>query len=140
VTRRLKDQDVTSQVYRIAGSGDFRAQLVRLQRNVAEPRGVVAEGRDMGTVIFPEADFKFYLDARPEERARRQHEENLAAGRESSLEKLLESILLRDQHDREREHAPLQIPGGAIVIDTSPLTAKEVAEEVLRWVRKCDSE
>lgn len=131
VTSRLKDHDVTSQVHRIANDGGYRALLVDFQRAFAEPDGVVAEGRDMGTVIFPGAGYKFYLDASVEERARRQHEENLAHGRESDYEDLLAKIRARDERDRTREHAPLRMAQGAIVIDTSLLSVNEVVGQVL---------
>ncbi len=135
ITGMLKDHGVTDQVYQIAGDGGYRALLVDLQRSFAEPDGVVAEGRDMGSIIFPGADYKIYLDASPEERARRQHEESLAAGRESSYEELLASIRQRDARDRERDHAPLCVADDATIVDTSDMNVDEAAREVLGLVR-----
>jgi cytidylate kinase len=131
VTSRLRDPDVTPQVYRVANDAFFRRLLVDLQRRSAGPRGVVAEGRDMGTVIFPEADFKFYLHASAEERARRHLLDLRARGHESDFERVLEETRKRDRHDSEREAAPLRVPEGAVVLDTEGLGADQVAAELL---------
>lgn len=134
VTPRLKDPDVTPQVYRIANDAFYRSLLVEIQRQSASPRGLVAEGRDMGTVIFPEAEYKFFLDASPEERARRQHRELTAAGHDKSYDELLGEIIARDQHDRERETAPLRVAPDARVVCTDGLSIEGVVETVLRHV------
>jgi cytidylate kinase len=134
VTRRVKDPDVTPQIYKIANDGYYRGLLLDVQRRFAVPNGVVAEGRDMGTVIFPEADFKFYLDASPEERARRQQMDLEAAGHAKSYTDVLEEVLQRDRHDRERDHAPLRVPAGAVMIRTDALSIKDVVETIVRHV------
>jgi cytidylate kinase len=131
VAARLKDPDVTAEVYRIANNPGYRALLVDLQRRAAEPHGIVAEGRDMGTVIFPGAQHKFYLDASPEERARRQERDLARAGHRKSFEAVLRDVLSRDRHDRDRETAPLRVPPGAIVIDTDGMSAEQVVERML---------
>jgi cytidylate kinase len=132
VTQRLKDPDVTAEIHRVANDGYLRSLLLDLQRSFALPAGVVAEGRDMGTVIFPQAEHKFYLDASPEERARRQQRELEAAGHAKSYADVLADVLRRDRHDREREHAPLRVPHGAVVIPTDDLSIKDVAERILK--------
>ena len=134
VTQRLKAPDVTSEIHRVANDGYLRSLLLDLQRSFAQPAGVVAEGRDMGTVIFPQANHKFYLDASPEERARRQQRELEAAGHARSYADVLADVLRRDRHDREREHAPLRVPTGAVVIPTDDLSIKDVAERILKKV------
>ena len=134
VTARLKDPDVTPHVYRIANDPFYRGLLVEFQRRFAAPPGVVAEGRDMGTVIFPEAEHKFFLDATTEERARRQHRELAAAGHEKPYGDLLREIVARDEHDRGRDVAPLQVAPGAHVVSTDGMTIDEVVETVLRHV------
>ncbi len=131
VTDRLKDPDVTPQVFKIANEPFYRSLLVDLQRRCAVPRGVVAEGRDMGTVIFPGADFKFYMDASPEERARRQHRDLESKGHAKSYTDVLAEVLKRDAHDRNRPVAPLRVPDGATVVQTDSLAVKEVVESVL---------
>lgn len=135
ITARLKDPDVTPLVYRIANDARYRALLVDLQRRSAGPRGLVAEGRDMGTVIFPDAPCKFYLDASPEVRARRQHKDLEAKGHPRSFEDVLREVLERDRHDRDRTEAPLRIPEGAEVIWTDDLSVEEVVETMLEKIR-----
>jgi cytidylate kinase len=128
VTDRLKDPDVTPQVFKIANDSHYRKLLVELQRRCALPRGVVAEGRDMGTVIFPGADHKFYLDASAEERARRQHRDLVRKGHPKPFEEVYAEVVRRDAHDRDRAAAPLRVPEGATVIDTDARSVTEVVE------------
>jgi cytidylate kinase len=135
VTQRLKDPDITPQIFRIANDGYLRSLLLGTQRSFAATPGVVAEGRDMGTVIFPEADYKFYLDASPEERARRQQMELEVKGHSKSFADVLSEVLERDRHDRERAHAPLRVPQGAIHIRTDNLSIKDVVEMILKRVQ-----
>jgi cytidylate kinase len=135
ITDRLKAPDVTPQVFRIANDGGYRRLLVDSQRRFAAGPGVVAEGRDMGTVIFPDADFKFYLDASVEERARRALGDLRRAGHEKSLDQVRREVEERDRHDREREHAPLMIPEGSTVIDTDGMSAGEVVSTLVDMVR-----
>jgi cytidylate kinase len=141
ITARLKDPEVTAQVFRIANDGAYRLALVDLQRRFARPRpgapepGLVAEGRDMGSVIFPGADYKFYLDASPEERARRQFRELQAAGTPTTYDEVHSALLRRDRHDREREHAPLVVPEGALTVHTDGMSIAEVTEKLLAVVR-----
>lgn len=140
ITEELTEARVTAEVYRVANDGRYRSQLVELQRRFARPDGVVAEGRDMGTVIFPSAQFKFYLDASVEERARRRHRDLLlvASGRAASgsssplsFEEVLASVKVRDARDRNREHAPLKEPQGATVVRTDGLGVDDVLERLL---------
>jgi cytidylate kinase len=134
VTSRLKSPDITPQIYKVANDGYYRSLLLELQRHSADVKGVVAEGRDMGTVIFPEANFKFYLDASPEERARRQHRELEASGHAKSYKDILSEVLERDSRDREREHGPLRVPKGALVIQTDAHSIREVVDLVLKKI------
>ena len=91
----------------------------------------MAEGRDMGSVIFPEADYKFYVDASPEERARRQQRDLEEKGQRQGYQDVLVAVLERDRHDRDRETAPLRVPDGATVIHTDAMTVKGVVERIL---------
>ena len=136
ISDRLRAPDVTPQIYRIANNPFYRKLLVDLQKRVAEPDGVVAEGRDMGTVIFPEADHKFFLDATAEERARRHHRDLVASGHTQNYEDLLREIRARDEHDRNREVGPLSVPEGAVVVDTEGLSVDEVVARVWSHVGK----
>lgn len=134
VTQRLKDPAVTPEVYRVANDAHYRSLLVDLQRRAAQPRGVVAEGRDMGSVIFPDAEHKFYLDASSEERARRQHRDLEAAGHAKSFAEVLSEVIERDRHDRNRPVAPLRVPHGSTVILTDALSIRDVVERVLQKI------
>jgi cytidylate kinase len=115
-----------------------RAGLLELQRRLAlapENRGAVLEGRDIGTVVFPDADAKFFLVATPEERARRRHAELQAKGDPSSFEEVLADQLKRDRQDSEREIAPLRPADDAVVVDTSGTPLEAVVDALAREVR-----
>jgi cytidylate kinase len=135
MTGEIRSAEVSDNAHYVARSGPVREVLVDLQRRIGAALGdFVAEGRDQGSVVFPQADVKFYLDASPEVRARRRFEEMLAAGQAADYRQVLEAILLRDGRDQSRPVAPLVKPAGAIEIDTSHLTADEVTAELLRHV------
>ena len=136
VTARIKDPDVTAEVYRVANDSEYRKLLITLQRDAVGERGIVAEGRDMGTVIFPEARIKVFLDAPLEIRARRQHQELLNRGVGSVYEELLEKSRQRDLHDTGRDTAPLRAASDALLIDSGDLTVDEVVERIASRVRE----
>lgn len=136
VTHRLKDPDVTREIFRISDNPLYRTWLVDLQRQAVTERGIVAEGRDMGTVIFPDAEVKFFLEAPVEERARRQHEELKARGVDSSLDDLIEQVRKRDGRDRNRAAAPLRIAPDAIKVDSGQLSVDEVLAKMIEIVRE----
>lgn len=135
VTDRLKAPDVTPEVYRIANDVEYRSLLVGLQRRFGKSPGVVAEGRDMGTVIFPEADVKFFLDASAEERARRTHADLSRSGYEKTFESVLTETVERDNRDRSRKDAPLRVPDDGVVVQTDDLTVDEVVEQLMKYVQ-----
>ncbi len=135
VTREIRSEEVSDMSYYVASSPKVRDVLVSLQRRLgAELGDFVAEGRDQGSVVFPEADIKLFLDASPEVRARRRFEEIAAAGEKVEYEAVLRAIIDRDSRDRTRDVAPLVKPEGAIEIDTSGKTIEQTAAEVLRVV------
>lgn len=125
VTQAIRRPEVTAAVRPIADSPECRAELVRMQREVGRGGGLVTEGRDQGSVVFPDAEHKFYLDASVEERARRRHRE--LGG---DLEEIRTRIVRRDAEDRARPVGALVCPPGAVVIDTSGLTVEEVAARI----------
>jgi cytidylate kinase len=96
--------------------------------------GVVLEGRDIGTVVFPGADVKFYLDARAEERARRRHRELVAKGTEVDFEETLQDVLRRDENDMGRSLSPLRKAEDAEVLDSTSLSVEEVVEAMMRRI------
>ncbi len=112
-----------------------RAKLTALQQAMGRAGKIVAEGRDTGTVVFPAAAWKFYLDAPPEERCRRRAEQLRAKGQAVDEQALLAQIIERDRNDRERATAPLRMAQDALLIDASEMTADEVAEKMLAAVR-----
>ncbi len=113
-----------------------RDRLVALQRRYGMDGGVVMEGRDIGTVVFPDADVKFYLDASPEVRAKRRYEQLVSRGVEADYGDILEKIVERDRRDETRLHSPLRVADGAIYIDTSGLEMEEVLATMLNKVRE----
>lgn len=132
VSREIRSVAVSEKSYYIARSGPIRAVLVDLQRRLGRQLGnFVTEGRDQGSVVFPDADFKFYLDASPEVRARRRYDEMKADGEKVELAQVLQAIVTRDGRDRSRAVAPLVKPEGAIEIDTSDKTIEQVIAEML---------
>ena len=135
---RIRDKDVTSLVSPLAASSRLRELMVRKQRLIAQqhPR-IVSEGRDQGSVVFPVATAKFYLDADPRVRAQRRVDQLIDMGREApSLDEALEEILSRDDSDRNRRVGPLVCPDDAITIDTTGMRRKEVVSLLVWRVRE----
>lgn len=137
VTAEIRSPLVNQNVSVVAKSPELRRELVFLQRELAEKsNGIVMEGRDIGTNVLVNADYKFFLTASPDERTRRRWLEMSAKGQDVSFEELYKEIALRDRIDQEREEAPLKIAPEALVIDTTPYTLEEVVEKVLSVIRK----
>ncbi len=130
VTAAIRTPEISMLASRISQERVVREALVDLQRRLGGP-GVVAEGRDMGSVVFPEADIKFYVDATPQERGTRRYEELLHRGIPAVRSHVIEDINKRDQEDQTREVAPLQRASDAIPIDSTALTPAEVVERML---------
>jgi cytidylate kinase len=140
VSREIRSAEVSANTHFVAGSPAVRAVLVQMQRRIgrelaAARGGIVAEGRDQGTVVFPDADVKFFVDASPEVRARRRCAEMRADGQDVTYEDVLAAIVTRDGHDSTRAVAPLMRPPGAVVIDTSDRTIAQTTAELVRQVR-----
>ncbi len=134
-TADIRRVDVTENVKHIASQGALRAELVKLQQAFAEQfEKIVTEGRDQGTVVFPNAKFKFFLTADAEERARRRHEELKAGGTEIAFDVLVEQIVQRDASDENRKVGPLKRADDAVAIDTTHLDAEGVVEEMIKVI------
>ena len=118
---------------------EVRREMVRRQREMGAGGGVVLDGRDIGTVVFPAADVKFFLTAVPEERARRRFDEGRAVAREQSFEETLADLNERDRRDSTRDDSPLRIAEDAVVIDTTELPIDEVFARMLQVVRERQS-
>ncbi len=137
VTQQIRGEAVTSLVSKVAAIQAVRAKLVALQRVWAEGVNAVFEGRDLGTVVFPNAEVKIFLTGRPEVRAKRRFEELSVRFREESkdltVEKVLGDITKRDTYDSTREISPLRQAKDAYVIDTSDLTVDEIVFKILEY-------
>ena len=138
VTEHLRTREVESQVSAVSALSFVRAAMRDLQRAVAQQGPVVAEGRDMGSVVFPMARWKVYLDAAPSERARRRCQDFARQGREVSEALVLEEILVRDRLDSTRSDAPLRQAADAIYIDSTGLTTESVVAQLFARVRGDD--
>ncbi|MCG3125006.1 MAG: Cytidylate kinase [Phycisphaerales bacterium] len=136
IDQRLRDADVTSVVSPIAGIAALRRLMVEKQRQIgAEHRRLVSEGRDQGSVVFPDASVKFYLDASPEVRAFRRAQQLRRSGMEYDAEQVLEEIVARDRSDSTRPDGPLVCPSDALRVDTSSIPFEGVVDELERLVR-----
>ncbi len=137
MTNRLRDTDVTEHVSEVAAMGPVRQVLVEHQRRIGRqhPR-LVTEGRDQGSVVFPTARVKFFIDATPQVRAHRRALELKEAGRQADEQQILEHILDRDQRDSNRKDGPLICPRDADRIDTTHMSLDEVVDELERRVRR----
>jgi cytidylate kinase len=140
ITAAIRQPEVSQMASKVSARLAVREGLLTLQRELGAGGRVVMEGRDIGTVVFPDADVKFYLDASPEIRGRRRHTELQQQGVSADLQKTIQEMAERDQRDSSREHAPLQRAPDALFIDTTTLSLAEVVETMLRTVqaaRKC---
>ena len=141
VTWRIRSTEVDLNVSKVSAYPGVRKALTEKQRLIGLRGNVVMVGRDIGTVVFPDAACKIYLDASPEERARRRFKEDEARGKHGSLEEILSSIRRRDRIDSTREHAPLKAAKDATIIDTDGKSAEDVLQETLAYVReKCKNQ
>jgi CMP/dCMP kinase len=134
VTRAIRTPEIDRAAAAVARLPSVRAELVIRQRTMGRDGGIVMEGRDIGTVVFPSADVKIYLDASPEERARRRALDPAHTGGPTAVADVATALTARDQLDRTRAASPLFAAADAIVIDTTGKPVAQVVEEVLRVV------
>jgi cytidylate kinase len=135
VTWSLRDPEVGAIVSRVAEHANVRAALLPLQRAIASAGPVVMVGRDIGTVVVPDAGLKIYLDATPEERARRRFQEGAERGSNQSFEAVLRETLHRDEIDRSRDTAPLRPAQDAVQIDTDGIPVERIVSEIEELAR-----
>jgi len=131
VTDAIRSIEITNNVSFVARQKEVRAALVTAQRKLAEQGGIVMDGRDIGTVVLPEAELKVFLTATVEERAARRHRENIARGMDSDITILQEEIALRDKRDSEREVSPLRQADDALYLDTTEMTIDDVVVRLM---------
>jgi cytidylate kinase len=132
ISREIRDERISMLASTISALPEVRQALLPIQRSFARKGGVVCEGRDMGTVVFPDAELKIYLDADIAERARRRHLELASRGIAADYETIRDEIALRDKQDLGRGVAPLRVPEGALVINTTGLSIQEVTGAIMR--------
>ena len=136
VTDAIRSPEVTAIVSKVSAVGGVREEMVNQQRRMGEDGGVVMDGRDIGTVVFPNAEIKIFLTASVKERAMRRYKEMLAKGEKVKLDELEKQIAERDRQDSEREIAPLKQAEDAELLDSSDMTIAEVAEHILKTVQE----
>ena len=136
VSGLIRTPEVTQAAAWVSRLPEVRRKLIALQRREARGAGVVMEGRDIGTVVFPEAPLKIFLEANPAERARRRLDQEQAGGRQASLRATANEIRQRDQLDAERKVSPLMAAADAVLIDSTELSAEQVVERIMDLARE----
>ena len=136
MTEAIRTEQAGMSASRVAVHPPVRAALMDWQRRCALPPGLVADGRDMGTVVFPRAPLKIFLDASPEVRANRRYKQLIEKGLDANLPRLIEDIRERDTADRARLAAPLRAAEDAVMVDSTALSIDEVLDRVLEEVRR----
>ena len=136
VSKEIRTTEVSDNVSFIAKQPEVRERLVVLQRNIAEKQGVIMDGRDIGTVVLPDADYKFFLTASADERARRRFLELQSLGIETTIEEVKQNLIERDRIDSEREISPLKQAEDAILIDNTNLNKEETIDLILSYIKK----
>jgi CMP/dCMP kinase len=136
VTRDLRSEEIGNAASRVAAWPEVRSALLERQRRFAEPPGLVADGRDMGSIVFPDAGLKIFLTASPGERARRRHKQLKEKGLSVNLAALSAEIAERDQRDATRSVAPLLACADAITLDSTELGVREIVDLILGLARE----
>jgi len=135
ITVDIRREDVGRAASRVAALGPLRSALLELQRAQRRPPGLVADGRDMGTVVFPDARLKVYLQADVRVRAERRHKQLIEKGYSANVADLLQALQERDWRDQTRDCSPLAAAKDAKVLDSTALTVEEAVAQVLQWYR-----
>ena len=136
VSKEIRSTEVSGFVSQVSSIPEIRELMVNLQRKMAEGKNVIMEGRDITTVVFPNANVKIYLDADVEERAKRRYKENKEKGMQTTFEETLEAMKKRDYNDMHKPVGALKIAEDAIVVDTTNMTIDEVKEKVNNIILK----
>ena len=138
VSRDIRTKEVTSIVSQISSIIPVREKMVEVQRSLAIGKNVIVEGRDICTVVFPNADVKIYLDASEEVRTKRRFEENKQNGIDTTYEEVLENVKMRDYNDMHKKFGALKRADDAIVVDSSNLTIDEVVEKIKDIIKSAE--
>ena len=135
VSKEIRTKEVTSIVSQISSIIPVREKMVEVQRNLAKGKNVIVEGRDIGTVVFRNADVKIYLDATEEIRAKRRYDENVQNGIDTTYEEVLENVKMRDYNDMHKPYGALKKADDAIVVDSTNLSIEEVVEKIKNIIK-----
>ncbi len=135
VTEKIREPEMGWLASVVSTKEPVRRTMVDLQRKIGQTAGIVAEGRDTGTVVFPEAPFKFYLDAQPMERVRRRHQELLDKGVQVEMGEVRKEVERRDRQDASRELAPLHPARDAYIIDSTGMEVSEIVKQMLAVIQ-----
>ena len=139
ISKKIRSNEVSENVSLIAKQKEVRDFLLDAQRLIAKNGGVIMDGRDIGTVVLPDADFKFFLTASIDERTKRRYNELLSLGIEADETHVKENLIERDRIDSEREISPLRQAEDAILIDNTKLTKSQTIESILQYLTKINS-
>ena len=135
VSKEIRTEKVDNLVAKFAALKIVRDKLTPIQRRIGQDNDIIMEGRDIGTVVFPNADIKIFLDCSLEERAKRRYKQNLGKGIDTPYEEVLSSIIERHKLETEREIAPFVKPKDAILVDTTNMNIEEVVDEIEKIIR-----
>jgi cytidylate kinase len=135
VSEQIRSPEISMLASRISARKAVRDQITALQRKIGEKAKLVLEGRDAGTVVFPDAEVKFFLDATPEERGKRRFKELTLKGLSISLEQVTQDIITRDHNDSTRSHAPLKPAPDAVIINSSAMTVEAVIARMMEVIQ-----
>jgi len=136
IDKEIRFPQVSDNVSQVAKEAEVRNFLLNTQRDIAEKGGVIMDGRDIGTVVLPNADYKFFMTASQDERARRRFLELELAGEKTDVETVKQNLISRDKIDSEREVSPLKQADDAILIDNTNINKEETIELILSYVKK----
>ena len=132
VEREIRSMEVTAHVSRVSQIHEVRARMVEMQREIGSSKGIVMDGRDIGTVVFPDADIKIFMTASIDIRARRRYDELKGKGIEGEFEEIKRNIIARDIADENRDISPLRRADDAIILDNSRMTV----QDQMSWIEK----
>lgn len=135
VTKEIRTPEVTERVSPVSAIYEVRVILIDLQRKIAKGKNIIMEGRDITTVVFPDADFKFYLDASLEERARRRLIDYKNQNKKMTIKQVEEEIRIRDKMDMEKDFGALKRTDDQIYIDSTNMSIEEVVEEMIKYIK-----
>lgn len=135
ISTEIRTQRISDNVSQIAKQSEVREFLLHTQREIAITGGVILDGRDIGSVVLPDADYKFFLTASVDKRTERRYKELKEMGMETSMKEVRENLLTRDKIDSERESAPLIQPEDAILIDNSDIDKEQTIELILSYIK-----